>query len=677
MLIPINTRLLFFAVFFLTIYTGLAHSSHQENLNDLLADTQGDSAKAELLKKLAQSSLEKNKSVYFYTSALEFEKDSFQRAFILDKIGVFNWQLGNFQEAINYFNQSHALFTELNDSLWLGKVLNNIAVVNWGMGNSIDALRHYQKALTIREAINDTNGVSKVMNNMGLVYQEWGLYDKAYELHYQALEQAKQIKSMSSVAYSYANIGNCYEKMNELDKALENYTQALDILTEKEDDNPSYSFVSVNIANVYSKMNQLDSAQYHYRQAVKYGIQMNNLNRIAIAEHHLGHNFLHLNQLDSARYYTQKSLKLSQEKNYAGLIRDNLFVLAEMAEKEGQTTNALKYYKQASALKDSLFSAEELTKFNDLQVKYFTEQQEKENQILRTNNELQRVTIRQQKMVSHILITGGVLVLLILVVVARSRISLKKLSVRLEKSEAELRKVNADKDKFFTIIAHDLKSPFNGFLGTTDLLVNNFDDLPPGTIKKFLVALKDSSSNLYALLESLLQWAQVQTETMQYQFEKIDVHEIGMSVSQLLESNAAQKEISLVRKIQKDTLAYGDEKSVSSVLRNLVSNAIKYTNPGGEVVIETVKKANYIEISVSDNGIGMNKQTRDKLFDITQMISQHGTQSEQGTGLGLILSKEFITKNKGQIWLESEPGKGSKFTFTLPVFNHQNENTPG
>ncbi|MGQ7869771.1 tetratricopeptide repeat-containing sensor histidine kinase [Sunxiuqinia sp. sy24] len=671
-----NTRLLFLVIFFLSFNAGLAKNTDGESLDLLLANTSGDSAKAELLKKLAQSSLEKNKSVYYYTSALEFEKDSFQRAHLLDRIGLFNWQLGNFQEAINHFNQAYTLFSQLNDSLWLGKVHNNIAVVNWGLGNTIDALSNYQKALAIREAIKDTAGVSKVMNNIGLVYQDWGLYDKAYELHYKALKMATEIRAMSSIAYSYANIGNCYENTNELGKALKSYHQAIDILTEKDGGIPSYSFVSVNIASVYSKMNQLDSAQYHYRQAVQYGIHMNNLNRIAIAEHHLGHNYLRLNQLDSARYYTQKSLKLSEEKNYAGVIRDNLFVLSKMAEKEGRTTSALDYYKQAATLKDSLFNAEKLTKFNDLQIKYFTEQQEKENQILRTNNELQQITIRQQKMVSYILITGGVLILLVLAIVARSRISLKRLSVKLEKSEMELRKANADKDKFFTIIAHDLKSPFNGFLGTTDLLVSNFDELPTGTIKKFLHAMKDSTSNLYALLESLLQWAQVQTATMQYRFEKVDVHQIAMSVTDLLETNANQKNITLTRKIQEDTLAYADEKSVASILRNLVSNAIKYTNPEGTVLVETIRNEHNIEISVTDNGIGMSKKTSDKLFDISQMVSQQGTENEQGTGLGLILTKEFVEKNKGRIWLKSEPGKGTKFTFTLPAFDEQKSKPP-
>lgn len=634
-----------------------------------LGSLKNDSIQRTLLLNQARSAKDKEKSLAYFNDVLAFEKDTQRRAETLDTIGLFNWQLGNFQEAINYFHQALNLFSQLKDSLWIGKIHNNIAVVSWGMGNSIEALSHYQKALLFRKAMNDLPGISKVLNNIGLIYQEWGLHDKAFELHSEALAIASEIDDLPSITYSYSNLGNCYENRNEYQKALENYRQAIHIFSKEDSISRYNSFISVDIANVYNQMGMLDSARYHYHQAVEYGKRMNNRYRIAIANHHLGHIHLKLNHIDSAKYYTSQSIDLAKEKNYTGLIRDNLYILSEIAEQEGNTSLAFAHYKQASFLKDSLFNSEKINKFNDLQIKYFTEQQETENQILRANNEIQRVTIRQQKMVTHLLITGGVLTLLALVFVARSRISLKRLSVRLEKSETELRKANADKDKFFTILAHDLKSPFSGLLGTTELLASNFDDLPPKSIKELLFAMKDSSTNVYALLESLLQWSQVQTGTMSYQFEKIDILQIGTNVCNLLTTNAQQKDIELRLKIQPNTFAFADEKTVSSVLRNLISNAIKYTNPQGLITVEATSKQNEIEILVTDNGIGMDKKTSSRLFDITQMISQQGTKNEQGTGLGLILSKEFIQKNKGQIHVESEPGKGSRFTFTLPAFH--------
>jgi signal transduction histidine kinase len=662
---------LFFLLFVVMVSSlnGSGQPTNGDTIKQLLASTPGDSDKTQILLQLARSSKDKEKSLEYYAEALNYEKDKLRTAEIIDTLGLFNLLLGNYHEALAYFNQAKLLFYELQDSLWIGKIHNNIAIVNWGVGNSIEALSNYQKALNIRKALNDQAGVCKVMNNVGLVYQDLGLYEDALKWHNQALAIALEINDSSAIVYSYSNIGKYYEYHNKLDEALKTYTQGLKILLEQSEKNRSNSFLSSSLGSVYDKMDQPDSALFHYHKAVAYGIRQGNSNRIAIAEHNLGKIYLKSGQLDSAKHYINSSMELSRLKNYPPIIRDNLFTLSEIEEHEGRVPAAMNYYKQASELKDSLFSSENIKKLNDLQIKFFTEQQEQENQLLRKNNEIQRITIRQQKMVSHILIAGGILILLVLFIVVRSHISLKKLSQRLEKSESELLKANADKDRFFTIIAHDLKSPFSAFLGTTDLLVDNFDNMSSNSIKKLLAALKDSSSNLYALLESLLQWAQVQTGTMTYQFQKSDVFEIATSVTNLLAANAKQKKIILTQNIQPNTLIYADEKTVATILRNLVSNAIKYTKPGGNIMVEAVKKETQIEISVSDNGIGMENKISGKLFDITEKTSRQGTDNESGTGLGLILCKEFVEKNKGQIWVQSEPGKGSKFTFSLPVFN--------
>ncbi len=664
---------LFFLLFIVlaSALNGVSLPTDDDSIQKLLANTPEDSAKKNILLQLARSSKDKEKALDYYAKALDYEHDSLRIAEIIDTLGLFNLYSGNYKEALTYFNQAKVLFYELQDSLWIGKIHNNIAVVNWGVGNTIEALSNYQKALSIRQAINDQLGVCRVMNNIGLVYQDLRLYEDALVWHQKALSIALEINDSNAIAYSYSNIGKYYEYHNMLDQALKTYMQGYKALPEGNEKNRSCSFFSSSLGSVYDKMNQPDSALVHYHKAVAYGTWLGNSNRIAIAEHNLGKIHLQLGQIDSAKHYINSSMQLSRLKNYPPLIRDNLFALSEIEEDEGRIPAAMNYYKQASDLKDSLFSSENIEKLNDLQLKFFTEKQEQENQLLRNNNEIQRITIRQQKMVSHILITGGLLVLLILFIVTRSRISLKRLSRRLEKSEAELRKANADKDKFFTIIAHDLKSPFSGFLGVTDLLVTDFDQLPPSSIKQLLEALKDSSSNLYALLESLLQWAQVQTGTMTYQFGERDLYEITTSVAKLLAPNAKQKEITLTQKIQPNTLVFADEKSVATILRNLISNAIKYTMPGGQVAVEAVKKKTWIEISVSDNGIGMKDEICEKLFDITKKTSQQGTENESGTGIGLILCKEFVEKNKGRIWVQSETGKGSKFTFSLPTAKNQ------
>jgi signal transduction histidine kinase len=176
-----------------------------------------------------------------------------------------------------------------------------------------------------------------------------------------------------------------------------------------------------------------------------------------------------------------------------------------------------------------------------------------------------------------------------------------------------------------------------------------------------------SSTNLYALLASLLQWAQIQTGNMKYDPEKIDICNCCKTVSEQLKTFAENKKIDLVNSIEDGTLALADEKATLTILRNLVSNAIKYSHPGGIVTIGSKRNEKTIEISVADNGIGMDKSTLNKLFELTEKVSQTGTAQETGTGLGLILCKELIEKQNGKIWAKSTPGEGSIFRFTLPV----------
>lgn len=193
----------------------------EDSLKQVLVTTYDDSSKAVIFMQLASSVgvFNREKSIEYYSEALKYAKNKSDIALILDKIGLYNWQLGNFEEAIGYLNKSLILFTELEDSLWLGKVYNNLAVVNWELGNTIEALEYYHSGLKIRRAIKDQKGVSNILNNIGLIYQDWGLYDEAFKWHNDALKIAFEIKEFNAIAYSYINIGKCYEQKKQLHRS--------------------------------------------------------------------------------------------------------------------------------------------------------------------------------------------------------------------------------------------------------------------------------------------------------------------------------------------------------------------------------------------------------------------------------------------------------------------------
>jgi signal transduction histidine kinase len=233
-----------------------------------------------------------------------------------------------------------------------------------------------------------------------------------------------------------------------------------------------------------------------------------------------------------------------------------------------------------------------------------------------------------------------------------------------KQSEKKLTELNATKDKLFSIIAHDLRSPFSSILGFSELLIKNTD---PGKTKQFSEMIHLSAKGAFELLETLLTWARLQSGTITSQPEHLQLYPLVKGILDLLRNQAELKSITLVNDITQDISVYSDSNMINTVIRNLLTNAIKYTGTNGEVAISGKRMQDFIEITVSDNGIGISQEDLDKLFKIEHKVSSPGTNNEQGTGLGLILCKEFVEQNKGKIWVESELGKGSRFRFTLPV----------
>nr|MBP7509992.1 hypothetical protein [Prolixibacteraceae bacterium] len=238
------------------------------------------------------------------------------------------------------------------------------------------------------------------------------------------------------------------------------------------------------------------------------------------------------------------------------------------------------------------------------------------------------------------------------------------------KINTELNDLNATKDKFFSIIAHDIKNPFSVILGFSEILHQNFDDFTDHQKKETAEIIYQSSKSVFELLENLLQWARSQRGLLEFKPEKTDVNKSIRKIISIFKYSAKAKNIKIKTNLSDELFLNIDPHSLSTVLRNLLSNAIKFTYSGGEVIISTVKDETNISISVSDNGVGMSKEIIDRLFKINLNHTSSGTNEEKGTGLGLILVKEFVTKQGGEIFVESEPGKGSKFTFTIPLENN-------
>ena len=236
-------------------------------------------------------------------------------------------------------------------------------------------------------------------------------------------------------------------------------------------------------------------------------------------------------------------------------------------------------------------------------------------------------------------------------------------------SQKSSRYLNKAKDKFFSIISHDLKSPFNSILGFTEILREQNTILEDEEREQIFNSLYTSTRNIYNLLNNLLHYSRFQAGLVEFDPHPIQLLEVIKQNINILEGTALKKQIYLINNLKEEIIVLSDAEMLNSILRNLINNAIKFTRESGEISINASIETGFAKIKVTDSGIGMNKETMAGLFKIDSKKSTLGTNKEEGTGLGLLLVKEFVEKNGGQIFVKSEVGKGSEFSFTLKLFN--------
>ena len=245
---------------------------------------------------------------------------------------------------------------------------------------------------------------------------------------------------------------------------------------------------------------------------------------------------------------------------------------------------------------------------------------------------------------------------------------IKAKNAELEESEKHLKELNFTKDKFFSIISHDLRNPVSAFVNLTELLYTEFNEFNDEEKFEFVATMYKSSKSVNDLLENLLTWSRAQSGKIKFTPIAINVESIVNKIFSQLELNAKKKNLNLINNTAGKPNVYADMNMITTIVRNLVSNAIKFSRDGGEIIVNAEGKADFLEISIIDNGIGMEKDIINKLFRIDVHHTSLGTNKEKGTGLGLILCKDFAEKNGGTIRVESEPQKGSAFIFTVPIY---------
>ena len=249
-----------------------------------------------------------------------------------------------------------------------------------------------------------------------------------------------------------------------------------------------------------------------------------------------------------------------------------------------------------------------------------------------------------------------------------SRDALIEFNDELLKTQSDLKSAIATKDKFFSIVAHDLRVPFTGFLGLSELLRDRYDDMSGEDIERISSNMNKAAKSLFSFLENLLEWSRSQMGHLEYNPHKLDLFETAQRTISIFESAAKEKELVLHNLIERNTFAVADNNMLNTVVRNLVSNALKFSNKGDKIELSVSEiDGNFIQFQVQDYGVGMDRDAQKKVFMIEEKYSRPGTANEKGTGLGLILCKDLVEKHGGELKVDSTPGKGTCFMFTMPT----------
>ncbi len=536
------------------------------------------------------------------------------------------------------------------------------------------AVENYMEALKINTSINNMTGVMSNVTTIGYIYRVQGNYPRALEFMMKSLEIAQKLDLKSEIGISYINIGNIYNSQKDYKTCLDWYAKAQKIYDEI-GDKDGLATIETNMGATLSDLGDYDKALEYMGKALVICEELGFQDRIAMNIFNIGAVYLgratdtvnkitpteKTKNVQQAIEYFNKSAAIA---NKLGLLDYIIQIDEKLSECYSLSENykeSLKYFKEYTVYKDSVFSTTNKAKLAELETRYQTK--EKDKQIAN-----QKMQLGYDRKINFSLGACALLFLLLGLLVFRNQRRTSRLNKIVTSQKLELEKLNSVKDRIFSVISHDLRTPVNSLISFTQILENG--NIPPEKLQKYAIVLKDNLGYTAGLMENLLNWARTQMQGYKPVFEKFDIEGTINQTLGVLEPEAAKKGISIKNEVGIGIVVFADMNMVSLIIRNLVSNAIKYTPKGGAISINAEQTDMKVSIHIADTGVGIPQKLVDEFNDSTTgqpLESTPGTNKEKGTGLGLMLCKGFAGLMHGRITLVSAPEKGACFTVELPV----------
>jgi len=578
-----------------------------------------------------------------------------------------------FSLSIECYNKAIAASRKIDDLKSEGLGLIDIGGIYTDEGSYAEAINYYLKGLKTFEKRNDNSGISMTLVNIANVYSMMGDYKQALEYVNKSLPITKGITDKEVIFSNMVNIGVIYAQMKDHKNALAAYNSGL-AMAESMGDNTWINSCLGNLADEYVQLGEYDTALSKYKRLLKQNQEIKDTSFIITAEAGIGNVLIKQGKIKDGINTLVQAIGLAKVKQMKQTIFDVAGQLSSAYEQAHDYTNALKYHKIYYDYRDSLNNEQSNKRIQQLQFDYELGKKQHQIELLEKDGVIAKGRNEQQRVVTIALVIGVALLIVISIILYRGRSYEKrnkeeilKQKEEIQQQAARLEELNRFKDKTFSVLSHDLRTPLGALTSTMMLLDKNVISPDEFSMLKYDLGKQLGSVNI--LLDNLLNWAK------SYFHGKIaskptivNLYNIASQNIHLLnDDTVGGKNISLVNKIEPYLVAYCDAGQIDIVIRNLLSNAVKFTPADGTVTISARGSKEKVQVTVTDNGVGMTPEQLSKIFTATANNTTYGTGGERGIGLGLLLCYDFVRANNGSISATSEIDKGSTFTVELPT----------
>ncbi|MFC2114000.1 tetratricopeptide repeat protein [Bacteroidota bacterium] len=578
-------------------------------------------------------------------------------------MGKIYFRKGNNLESSNYYTKALDLYKKVGDEKELAEAYYNLGNTYYNLGNYNNASENYIASLKISEKIKDSTGIAKSYSSIAFFYNKTKDFTNALKYHEKALDIFTATNNAEGIAFATNNIGNIYLLLDDLDKAEEYYQRSLKMKQESNMSQRSILITLHNLGEVYMGVSKPVKALEYYNKSLQIGQEIGDIFSSAYIHYNISLVYDKLKNHDRLLYHLEKALTLAKQSNATELILKINDKYSEYYEETGNYKLAYEFLKQNYIAKDTILPEEFKTKV----AQYEVSKVETENMLLKKESEIQALKSIKQKNQNNFLIAFSILII-VLIIVLYSRYLLKKRTNNLlELKNSELELANTTKDKFFAIVSHDLKNQLTAFQNISSVLAENFSSIAEEKKHHLILRINTAANTLYGVLENLLTWSSAQLKGVEFNPSDIHVKSLCERTIDELKLNAEKKRIKVNCEIPEQLTVFTDENMLKTVIRNLCNNAIKFSHEDSGIRLTGEVQDARLTFSVIDQGIGLNKDDLQKLFRIDVNHKEIGSGKDKGAGLGLVITKEFVERMEGEIKIKSEPGKGSTFSFSLPL----------